>query len=242
MKITLHKKIARLFGYELVRSRQLAYHDIHAHLTALFRQLNVNCVLDVGANMGQHALNLRKAGYQGLIISFEPITGCYQHLKKIADEQWAIYQYGLGSSSQTLQINITNKTVFSSFLKPNEYSAERFNQSASVSRAETVQVKRLDDVFNEVITIPNPRVFLKLDTQGFDLEVLKGAQESLKHVVGLQSEISCKAIYAGMPTHIESLQLIDQLGYEITDIYPLAHDKQDMSLLEFDCVFKKRNI
>jgi len=86
----------------------------------------------------------------------------------------------------------------------------------------------------------NSRVFLKLDTQGYDLEVLKGAAHSLQYIHGLQSEISCKAIYQGMPAHIESLQIIDQLGYEITDIYPLAHDKQDMSLLEFDCVFKKR--
>lgn len=240
MKFTLHKTIARYFGYEFVRTSQLAYRDINTHLITLFEKLDINCVLDVGANMGQYAGNLRRAGYKGLIISFEPVGECYEYLKKQESENWIIHKLALGSEQKSMEINITNKSVFSSFLKPNEYSDQRFNQSARIDHTETVEVKRLDDIFDDIIKIDHPRIFLKLDTQGFDLEVLKGATQSLKHVAGLQSEISCKAIYSGMPSHIESLQFIDQLGYEITDIYPLAHDKQDMSLLEFDCVFRKR--
>jgi len=242
VKLTLHKKIARYFGYEFVRTSQLAYRDINAHLIALFKQLDINCVLDVGANMGQFASNLRRAGYQGQIISFEPIMECFEHLKKHENKNWVVHNFALGNEEKTLDINITNKNVFSSFLKPNEYSVHRFNESAKVSRTQRVEVKRLDDIFNGIVSINNPRIFLKLDTQGFDLEVLKGAQQSLRHVFGLQSEISCKAIYAGMPTHVESLQYIDHLGYEVTDIYPLAHDKLDMSLLEFDCIFKRCNV
>lgn len=241
MKFTLHKSIARYFGHEIIRSSQLAYRDINIHLVTLFEKLGINCVLDVGANRGQYAGNLRRAGYRGLIVSFEPVRECYEHLKKQQSENWKIYRLALGSEQKMLDINIANKSVFSSFLKPNEYSDQRFNQSAKTNRTEQVEVKRLDDILDGIITIEQPRIFLKLDTQGFDLEVLKGATKSLHHVAGLQSEISCRAIYSGMPTHIESLQFIDQLGYEITDIYPLAHDKQDMSLLEFDCVFKKRN-
>ncbi len=241
MKFTLHKTIARYFGYEFVRTSQLAYRDINTHLITLFEKLDINCVLDVGANMGQYAGNLRRAGYKGLIISFEPVGECYEYLKKQESENWIIHKLALGSEQKSMEINITNKSVFSSFLKPNEYSDQRFNQSARIDHTETVEVKRLDDIFDDIIKIDHPRIFLKLDTQGFDLEVLKGATQSLKHVAGLQSEISCKAIYSGMPSHIESLQFIEQLGYEITDIYPLAHDKQDMSLLEFDCVFKKRD-
>ena len=241
MKFTLHKKIAALFGYEIIRSRELAYRDINTHLIALFRLLDINCVLDVGANMGQYANNLRRAGYDGLIISFEPIRECYEYLKKQENDHWIIYPWALGSEQKTMEINIANKSVFSSFLKPNEYSNQRFNQSAKTSRKESVEIKRLDDIFDEIININSPRLFLKLDTQGYDLEVLKGAQQSLHSVYGLQSEVSCKAIYEGMPSHIDSLKYIDGLGFEITDIYPLAHDKQDMGLLEFDCIFKKRD-
>lgn len=234
--------IARYFGYDFIRLSHLAYRDINLHLIALFKQLDINCVLDVGANMGQYASNLRRYGYDGLIISFEPIRECYEYLKVQENDHWIIHQYALGSEEKTQDINIAHKTVFTSFLKQNEYSTQHFNQPARTIRTEMVQIKRLDDNFSEIIRIDNPRIFLKLDTQGFDLEVLKGSTQSLRHIAGIQSEISCKAIYDNMPGHIESLKFIDELGYEITDIYPLAHDKQDMSLLEFDCIFKKRSL
>lgn len=242
MKFNLHKKFAALFGYELILGKNLPYRDINTHLVTLFKRLDINCVLDVGANMGQYASNLRRAGYDGLIISFEPIPECYEYLQKQANDNWLIQPYALGSEQNTLEINVANKSVFSSFLKPNDYSDRRFNQSVKTDRVERVEVKRLDDIFDDVIKIKTPRLFLKLDTQGYDLEVLKGAGQSLARVFGLQSEISCKAIYEGMPSHIDSLRFIDELGYEITDIYPLAHDKQDMSLLEFDCIFKRKDL
>ena len=242
MKFTLHKKIARYFGYEFVKLSNMPYRDIHAHLLELFRRLDINCVLDVGANVGQYGIGLRKAGYDGHILSFEPVQECFDALSRHQDERWQIFNFALGSSERLLDLHITHKTVFSSFLPPNQYlsSSERFRETARVTRMETVPVKRLDDVFPEIKPVSDPRVFLKLDTQGYDLEVLQGAQHTIPLILGLQSEISSKAIYSGMPTHIESLKFIDALGYQITDIYPLAHDKTDMSLLEFDCIFRKQ--
>ena len=240
MKITLPNKIARFFGYDFVKLSRMPYHDINVHLRALFRLLDINCVLDVGANMGQYATGLRRAGYAGHILSFEPLRECYAALIRQQDERWHVFNYALGSSDQILDIHIARKNVFSSFLQPNQYAAERFRESSRVAGTEQVTVKKLDSIFNRIVPVSDPRVFLKLDTQGYDLEVLKGARQVMPLIPGLQSEISCKAIYSGMPTHIESLNFIDELGYEITDIYPLSHDKHDMSLLEFDCVFKKK--
>jgi len=242
MKLTPHKKIAAYFGYEFIKIRRKAYQDIDSHLLALFDLLDINCVLDVGANMGQFAKNIRNAGYQGHIISFEPISKCYAYLKGYENENWQIMNFALGSEEGKTEINVTHKNVFSSMLKPNQYAGHRFENSANVEYTELVQVKRLDDVLSDLITdIKVSNIFLKLDTQGYDLEVLKGAAESIIDISGIQSEISCKAIYEGMPTHLESLEYFDSLGYEITGIFPLSHDKEDMSLLEFDCVFKKRS-
>ena len=240
MKITLPSKIARLFGYELVKLRRMPYRDINVHLLGLFRLLDINCVLDVGANMGQYATGLRRAGYDGHILSFEPLRECYDALMRQQDERWHVFNYALGSADQTLDIYITRKNVFSSFLQPNQYASERFRESSRVAGTEQVTVKKLDSVFNGIAPVSDPRVFPKLDTQGYDLEVLKGARQVMPLILGLQSELSCKAIYSGMPTHIESLNVIEALGYEITDIYPLSHDKHEMSLLEFDCIFRKK--
>ncbi len=241
MKFTLHKKIAACFGYEFLRISRRAYQDIESHLMGLFERLRINCVLDVGANMGQYAGNLRKAGYAGLIISFEPVSECYEHLSSRAGENWKVMNVALGSQAGNAVIHVANKSVYSSLLEPNAYSERRFRDSAKTSREERVRIVRLDDVIDDLVKgIPDPRLFLKLDTQGFDLEVLRGAESSLKYIKGMQSEISCRPIYSGMPTHIESLNYIDSLGFAITGIFPLAHDREDMDLLEFDCVFRKK--
>jgi len=240
MKFSLPGKLARFFGYELVRLSRLPYRDINAHLLELFRILEINCVLDVGANMGQYATALRRAGYEGHILSFEPLRECHAALVRHQDEHWHVFNYALGSSDQVRDIHIARKNVFSSFLPPNQYAAERFRESSRITATEQVTVKKLDSVFYGIVPVADPRVFLKLDTQGYDLKVLKGATQVMPCIHGLQSELSCKAIYSGMPTHIESLKYIDELGFEITDIYPLSHDKHDMSLLEYDCVFRKK--
>ncbi len=241
MKITWHKKIAEYFGYEFVRISRKSYQDINLHLMQLFNFLDINCVLDVGANMGQYAQALRRTGYLGSIISFEPISECCHFLEGHKDDNWHIMNMALGSSEGKIDLHVTKKNVFSSFLKPNQYSEHRFNESAKTSHIETVEVKRLDDILEQIVPdLDNTKLFLKLDTQGYDLEVLKGAKNSLKYIAGIQSEISCKAIYEGMPTHVESLNYINELGYELTNIFPLSHDKHDMSLLECDCVFKKK--
>lgn len=241
MKFTLHKKIAGYFGYEFVKIRRMVYRDINSHLLGLFDSLKINCVFDVGANMGQFALNLRSAGYKGQLISFEPIKQCYEHIKQYEDDNWKIVNYALGSDTGNVDINVTNKNVFSSILPPNEYSSQRFKDSIKIDHVESIEVKRIDDVFQQLTKgIGEPRIFLKLDTQGYDLEVMRGASESLQFIYGIQSEISCKPIYEGMPGHIEALNYFCQLGYEITGIFPLSHDKNDLSLLEFDCVFRKK--
>ena len=162
MKITLHKKIAAYFGYEFTKIRRKAHQDFGTHLLTLFENLEINCVLDVGANMGQYVEQLRKSGYEGKIISFEPIKECYEHLKKSGDDSWEIVNYALGNTEGEANINVTNKNVFSSILSPNEYAAHRFNQSAQVNHPEKIKIKRLDDVLEDILPDYKTRnIFLK---------------------------------------------------------------------------------
>ena len=78
-------------------------------------------------------------------------------------------------------------SVFSSFLQTNSFAARRFDEAVGFERVEDVEVRRLDSVFGDLIReIDEPRVFLKMDTQGFDLQVFFGASSCLDHIVGLQ--------------------------------------------------------
>ncbi len=90
MKITIHKKIAAYFGYEFTRISKNIFQNQKLHAIELINRHNIDLVIDVGANMGQFGIDLRSAGYDGQIISFEPITECYDHLQSIADKNWLI--------------------------------------------------------------------------------------------------------------------------------------------------------
>ncbi len=241
MKITFHKKIAAYFGYEFTRINNSIYENQTLHTIELIKRHGINLILDVGANMGQFGLDLRKAGFDGEIISFEPINECCVHLRSIADDKWRVENYALGDANTTDTINISNKTVFSSILDTNDFGRANFSDSIQVVDTQTITIKRLDDVINSLINEPDKKkIFLKLDTQGYDGRVMHGAADTLSHVYILQTEVSCKAIYKETPSFHETLKQLTTSGFNITGVFPLSRDKNTMELLEFDCLLIRR--
>jgi len=237
MKITFHKKIAAYFGYEFTRINNNTYENQGLHTIELINRHNIDLVIDVGANMGQFAIELRNSGYSGQIISFEPLIECYKHLKSIADDMWHIENYALGNSNTTETINVSNKTVFSSILDTNEFGRSNFSDSIKVIDTQTITIKKLDDVIPELINeFDQKKIFLKLDTQGYDNHVILGGKNILTHTHLLQTEVSCKSIYENTPPFYETLKQLSTSGFNITGIFPLSRDKTSMELLEFDCL------
>ncbi len=237
----LHHKIAAFFGYDLIRKKK-RHETVSEHLKNLFKVLGINVVIDVGANTGQYGSRLRGIGYTGKIISLEPVSASYQQLRATAedDSNWQTYQFALGSRNEIKNINITAASVFSSFYAPNTYSQERFKKSVPLVATEEVEIKTLDSQVSLWLEdVETPRVYLKLDTQGFDLEVLDGAKTALNVVQGMQSEISVTPIYDGMPDYLIALGKFESLGFQITGIYPVSRDKQTLAVIEFDCVLRR---
>jgi FkbM family methyltransferase len=231
------RNVARRAGVEIVPARAKS-NLLALHTSELFDRYRINCVIDVGARVGEYGLWLRANGYRGRIVSFEPIAANVVGLKAAAlyDPQWFLHRMALGASPGEAEINVTNESQFSSFLSPNDLSAEMFAGDSAVARSETVPVARLDDVFDEAIAgIGDPHVYLKLDTQGYDLEVLKGATLSLARVAALQSEVSCLPVYEGMPDFTEAVAYIREQGFDVSGMFPVGLD-QHLRALEFDCV------
>jgi len=77
--------------------------------------------------------------------------------------------------------------------------------------------------------------YLKLDTQGFDLEVLKGANEFLRTIRALQTEVAVQTIYKGMPNYEEMLPSLGKHGFSWSNSFPVSHDPA-LGLIEFDCI------
>jgi FkbM family methyltransferase len=169
----------------------------------------VDCVLDVGANIGQFAHDLRGLGYRGRIVSFEPLQREFSLMRESFkhDELWSGQQTALGRDNTTATFHVSGLSVLSSF---HELTSKRKDM-----RTETVQLKRLDDLN---IIKDGERVFLKMDTQGHDLEVFAGATNTLRHVVGLQSEVSANPIYKGIPSYLEAISAYESAGFKLYDL------------------------
>ena len=81
--------------------------------------------------------------------------------------------------------------------------------------------------------------YLKIDTQGFDLQVIEGARQSLSLVAAVQTEVSVRPIYQGMPGFIEVYSALDAMGFDLTGLYPVTRDSF-LRLVELDCVMVNR--
>lgn len=236
------RNLLRSRGFEVVRTTAPQANLLALHLDRLFDRLAIDCVVDVGARIGDYGLWLRRNGYGGRIASFEPVSDSFAQLKGRAadDPPWDAYNMALGSQNGEAEINVTDFSEFSSFLSPSVYSDQAFGSTSAVVRTETVAVRRLDGV-QELAFGGAERVYLKMDTQGWDLEVLAGASSCLDRVVALQSEVSMRAIYEDMPSFAESLEHLRDLGYGISGLFPVVVDA-NLEVIEFDCVAVRRGV
>jgi FkbM family methyltransferase len=208
-------------------------------LRDIFADYAIATVIDVGANEGQFARFLRnKVGFTGKIESFEPIPALAQKLmtKAAADGRWAVHQRALGAKPGTLTLNVMKDSVFSSFLKPVAPANSRRNTMNRVIDTTDVIVSTLDAEFFGTTDLRH--TFLKLDTQGFDLEVLKGGEKLIMVIPALQTEVSFQPIYKNMPGYKESIAAFERYGFVVTDFH-LVGDFKHMAI-EFDCVMVRR--
>lgn len=202
-------------------------------LRRLLDQLQIDCVLDVGANQGQFASELRGIGYSGLIVSFEPVQEEFRILRERfrADPGWRGFSLALGSSSESKEIVISRLGVMNSLLEP-------INRR-DVVRREMIEVRRLDSVLeSELRDVQSSRIFLKMDTQGYDLEVFSGATGALDRVLGLQSELSVKPLYEGMPHYIQSLETYQSAGFDLYNL-SVVNRIETGGLLELNCFMRR---
>lgn len=209
------------------------------HAGAVLRELGINIVLDVGANRGQYALELRAAGYTGRIVSFEPVPATADKLEAnaAADPDWRVHRCALGVTDTVMDINVARAQGRLSSLLPASEFGMQWNRKMDVTDVVAVPVKRLDGLFDEVVAgVADPRVYLKLDTQGFDLHAFAGAGERVREVMAMQSEVSMVPLYEGMPHFTEQLSTYERAGFELTGMFPVVRDGGTLRVIEFDAM------
>ncbi len=231
--------VATQFGVDMVQSTQMERLPQARYLRRLFTEFGVTGVIDVGANEGQyHDFIRREVGFSGPMVSIEPIPAlaAAMRARSHSDPAWRVEEMAMGAAAGTLSFNVTAGSQFSSFLAPIASTEEMFFGQNVVAEAIPVTVERLSTVIAKHDALLGPRVYLKLDTQGFDLEALKGLDASTGRVVALQSETSVRPIYDDMPSYVDSIAFIQSMGYTLSQIFP-NNEGHFPLLIEFDCHF-----
>ena len=202
----------------------------------LLTEHGVDLVLDVGAARGGYAQELREFGYRGRIVSFEPIAAAYTDLKAASagDPDWACVHSALGGTAGKQTINIASNSDSSSLLPMSDEHRSAAPQVDYVG-TEEISVARLDDVAPEHLA-PASRPFLKIDTQGFEREVLAGGAETLPKCVGLQLELSFVPLYSGGMLVDEAISFAYDHGFRMV-AFAQGFTDPSGAMLQADGVF-----
>ena len=221
------------YGYECIRKKKSP--SLKSHLFNLIDQYTIDVVIDVGANHGQFGNLLRSIGYQGQILSFEPTKKSFEILSQAssADARWKIYPLGLADKKMTKKINVFASSDFNSLLQPSDMGKTSFKSKLKKLRTESINIETLNSVLTQH-ALMDKRIFLKMDTQGYDLHVFKGASKYYSNISCLLTEISFQPIYQKMSDYHEAIAFYEKKGFSVSDLYPVSRQK-DSSIIEMDC-------
>jgi FkbM family methyltransferase len=237
MKPTLLQRLIRRsirpLGLEIRTTRY------NQDVLAFLADRRIDVVLDVGGNVGQFGQSLRAGGFRGKIVSFEPLSAPYRVLaaNAVADGNWETHNFALGATPGTATINVSDASVFSSLLTSRP-AATRHEAAAMVTGTETIQVRTLDTVVVE----PSGNVLLKIDTQGYERQVLEGGWNTLGFMTGVLMELPIIHLYEQSWQFHEAIEFMARAGFVPAQIHPVNYHSADkVSLIEVDCLFRRRD-
>lgn len=217
-------------------------HKFENRFVNFIEQMNLQLVVDVGANVGQFAEAIFNAGYKGKIISFEPQPDLVELLQKKAtayDGRWIIAPaMALSDRSGTATFQRMAAHAMSSLNMPAD------NMKASISSAQIhsqyeVKLARIDEILWDLPDIDRQPFTLKMDTQGSELNILNGADKIWNDIKLIQLEASIKQLYNNQPSYHQIDEFLRQKDFHLADIENGYRDDKDNSLAEFDAVYRK---
>jgi len=228
----------RRWGIDLNRYRPAQ--SAEARLLRLMQSVGTDAIVDVGANDGGYVRAIRGAGFGGPVLSFEPLAQAHARLLQAAAGQahWQVApRMALGEAAGSATIHVAGNSTSSSLLPMHERHAEAAPQSRYVS-GEQVTVGRLDEVPHPLLERARA-MHLKIDTQGYEMPVLRGATGLLPRVATLQIELSLVPLYEGQALYRAVIDWLDERGFELCGVVPGFTDERSGRMLQMDGVFAR---
>ena len=234
--MTLLQRLARRFGYDLVPHQKKKIPS--AQLVAVLKQHRIDTVLDVGANVGQYGQRLRDWGYEGRIVSFEPLQSAHEQLsaRSASDQAWEVApRMAIGDQDGDIDIQVSAETDMSSIL-PQSDLLQEISPTSAIQTTERVPIHRLDTIAETYVNAEH-RVFMKIDTQGFEPQVLDGSEALLPGLVGVQLEMSLVPLYQGERDYLAMIKRLANAGFTLHLVLPGYFERKLARMVEIDGVF-----
>jgi FkbM family methyltransferase len=231
------RNLLRHRGWDLVRYLP-NWHPL-ARRMDLIERYRLDTIIDIGANIGQYGEHMRSLGFKGKIISFEPMAHAYAQLEKNCegDKKWEAHHLGIGHFDGEAEINIAKNDVESSLLGSSAFTGLT-NPNFAYLRQEKITMARLDTVLPK-LTSPSDRLYLKTDTQGFEKNVIAGAEQSLSRLSTIQLEMAFIPQYEHELVFQEMYDLLWSKGYRLVSL-ELGHSDPDTGqLFQVDGIFHR---
>ena len=209
-----------------------------AQLKVSLAKFNIDIVFDVGANTGQFGKELRSSGYDGQIVSFEPLSEAYMHLKNLCDtdKKWTAHpRCAVGERAGFVTINVAGNSASSSLLPMLDSHILAAPHTAYIGKEE-VEIQMLDSIIPGYLDgFKNP--LLKIDTQGYEWAVLDGSKEVLSLMMGVVLEMSLVPLYEGQHLWGEIIERLEGLGFSLWALQPEFIDPCDGRTLQVNGIF-----
>ena len=197
----------------------------------------IDVIIDVGANVGQYGRQLRDLGFKGRIVSFEPLPVAYAELSRRVgrDAAWQAFELAIGDHDGQAIMHVAANSVSSSLLGMLPAHLDAAPYSEFVGDIE-VEMITLSEVIDRHVDTKD-RLFVKVDAQGYESQILAGAAEGLDRIQGLQLELSIVPLYEGSATLGTLIAEAERLGFTLMSIEPGFSDQRSGRLLQADGVF-----
>jgi FkbM family methyltransferase len=231
---------------QLLHAAGIEAHRFHpdisplARLMAALRHFNIDLVIDIGANEGQFAKEIRAGGYSGRIVSFEPLSAAHGRLlqESNSDSAWQVHpRCALGDRSGEIELNISGNSVSSSILPMLTSHSSAAPESAYLGHEATPLIT-LDAVASPYLEGAQAP-FLKIDTQGYEWYVLDGAIATLPKARGIQVELSLIPLYEGQHLWRDVVDRLEAEGFTLWAFKPVFSDPVSGRTLQVDGIFSR---
>ncbi len=204
--------------------------------------LNIETILDVGANVGQFATLAHAVFPSARIFSFEPLPDCFEQLKLRLPKNSQAFNMALGDRNAEIDFYRASSSPSSSFLRMNALHIETFPESREGQEASPIKVKvgKLDEIARDLELADN--ILLKLDVQGYEDRVISGGAETLKRVAVALVETSFLPIYDGQVLFADVHELLFAAGFIFQGNLNQQFHPVDGRIVVADSIFVRRNV